>query len=145
MYNYKMMKDYYNYTNNNYNNPTYAPKEENTLFNPYQGFIRGNLFPNLYNYYKNPKPYNITPANDQAEMLTNIGAYSFALNDLNLYLDLHPDDQNMIALYNQYVNQYQAYKNEYSRKYGNLDTTSINTDKNEWTWVEEPWPWQGVK
>lgn len=145
MYNYKMTKDYYNYTNNNYNNPTYSPKEENTLFNPYQGFIRGNLFPNLYNYYKNPKPYNITPANDQAEMLTNIGAYSFALDDLNLYLDLHPDDQNMIALYNQYVNQYQAYKNEYSRKYGNLDTTSINADKNEWTWVEEPWPWQGVK
>ena len=132
MYNYKMTKDYYNYTNNNY-------------INPYQGFIRGNLFPNLYNYYKNPKPYNITPANDQAEMLTNIGAYSFALDDLNLYLDLHPDDQNMIALYNQYVNQYQAYKNEYSRKYGNLDTTSINADKNEWTWVEEPWPWQGVK
>ncbi len=145
MYNYKMMNDYYNYINNNYNSPTYAPKEENTLFNPYQGFIRGNLFPNLYNYYKNPKPYNVNPANEQAELLTNIDAYSFAMNDINLYLDLHPDDQNMIALYNQYVNQYQTYKNEYARKYGNLDTTMANIDKDKWTWVEEPWPWQGGK
>lgn len=145
MYNYKMTKDYYNYENNNYNKPMYSSKEENTLFNPYQGFIRGNLFPDLYNFYKNPKPYNVNPANEQAEMLTNIDAYAFALNELNLYLDLHPNDQNMIALYNQYVSQYQAYKNEYARKYGNLDTTMVNIDKNKWTWVDEPWPWQGGK
>ena len=119
MYNYRA-NDYYNYVNNNYNLPNYSSQEEKRIYNPYQGFIRGNLFPDLYNYYKNDKPYNINPANEQAELLTNIDSYSFALNDLNLYLDIHPEDQNMIELYNQYVSQYKNLVNDYSRKYGSL-------------------------
>ena len=144
MYNYRA-NDYYNYVNNNYNLPNYSSQEEKRIYNPYQGFIRGNFFPDLYNYYKNDKPYNINPANEQAELLTNIDSYSFALNDLNLYLDIHPEDQNMIELYNQYVSQYKNLVNDYSRKYGSLEAFSINHDKNKWDWVDEPWPWQGGK
>ena len=48
-----MTKDYYNYVNNNYNQPSYNSQNENVnLYNPYQGYIRGNMFPNLYNTYK---------------------------------------------------------------------------------------------
>ncbi len=142
MNNYRAMNEYYNYVNNNYNIPNYAPKDENTLFNPYQGLIRGNLFPNLYNYYKNEKPYNISPANQQAELLTNIYAYGFAIVDLNLYLDVHPDDKNAINLFNQYVGEYKIMVEEYTRRYGRLEMAGINANQNKWTWVEEPWPWQ---
>ena len=142
MYNYR--NDYYNYLNNNYNIPTYNQPKTKNLFNPYQGLIRGNLFPDLYNFYKNDKPYNLNPANEQAEILTNIDAYGFALNDLKLYLDIHPDDQNYINLYNEYVNEYKKNVFEYTRKYGNIESCEIN-EANNWTWVSEPWPWQGVK
>ena len=46
--------DYYNYINNNYNQPLYtedvSPKE---LYDPYEGFIKGNAFRNQYIPYKN--------------------------------------------------------------------------------------------
>ena len=47
-----MYNDYYNYLNNNYNVPVYNQPKGKMLFNPYQGFIRGNMFPDLYNFYK---------------------------------------------------------------------------------------------
>ena len=32
--------------------------EKNKIIDPYEGFIRGNLFENLYDPYKNYKPQN---------------------------------------------------------------------------------------
>ena len=78
----------YNYLNNNYNIPTYEQTEDEKYFNPYEGYIRGNLFPKLYNTYKIEVPYKIKPLNEQAEMLTYINSLYFALTDLNLYLDI---------------------------------------------------------
>ena len=44
--------DKYNYVNNNYNQPLYTENVSSiNLYDPYQGFIRGNMFPNLYNGY----------------------------------------------------------------------------------------------
>ena len=45
-----MYNDYYNYLNNNCNLPIYNQPKGKSLFNPYQGFIRGNMFPDLYNF-----------------------------------------------------------------------------------------------
>ena len=42
----------------------------NNLYDPYQGFIRGNLFPDLYNTYKVNKPFEVEPMNEQAKLLT---------------------------------------------------------------------------
>ena len=43
-------RDYYNYANNNYNLPLYnQDKSYHKLYEPYQGLIRGNMFPDLYN------------------------------------------------------------------------------------------------
>jgi len=139
-----MYNDYYNYLNNNYNLPIYNQPKGKSLFNPYQGFIRGNMFPDLYNFYKNEKPYNLNPGNEQAEILTNIDAYGFALNDLKLYLDIHPDDKNCINLYNEYVNEYKRNIIEYTRKYGSIESNTLN-DSSKWSWVSDPWPWQEEK
>ena len=142
MYNYQ--EDYYNYLNNNYNLPLYNQNKTMKIFDPYQGFIRGNMFPDLYNYYKNEKPYNLNPGNEQAEILTNIDAYGFALNDIKLYLDVHPNDTNYINLYNNYVNEYSQNLMGYQKRYGNIKAIAIN-DSNKWNWISEPWPWQGGK
>ena len=57
MYNYNNINDYYNYKNNNYNKPIYTEDANSKkLYDPYNGFIKGNMFPNLYNSYKMEKP-----------------------------------------------------------------------------------------
>ena len=88
--------------NNNYNQPIYNQDvNKNNIFDPYNGFIRGNLFPELYNSYKIKTPYEITPMNEQAELLTYVDAYTFAMTDLNLYLDVYPDDRDALQMFNE--------------------------------------------
>lgn len=144
--NYDRIADYYNYVNNTYNQPLYNQKQpgNNTLFEPYNGFIRGNLFKDLYNGYKLSKPLEITPLNEQADMLTYIDSLCFALIDLNLYLDLYPNDTNMINLYNKYLKEKKEITNEYESKFGPLTTNSMYMNKKNWSWDNGPWPWEGV-
>ena len=59
----------------------------NNLFSPYEGYLKGNLFQNLYDGYKNYKPYNIPVKNERDELLLNVGQLSFAAHELNLLLD----------------------------------------------------------
>lgn len=137
-----MYTEYYNYTNNNYNQPLY----ENTtkLYDSYQGFIRGNMFVDLYNDYK-IKPIELKPLNDQAKLLTSIDSLEFAMKDINLYLDIYPEDKNMIGLYNQYKNNYNTLQREYEEKYGPLDLNSDVLNNYPFCWIDNPWPWMGGK
>ena len=50
------------------------------------------IFPNLI---KNYKPEVLKPTNDQERLLYNIQTICFAAHDLNLYLDLNPNDQSI--------------------------------------------------
>ena len=50
--------------NNNVNN---SNSLNNILYGPYEGFIKGNLFKNLYQQYKNYQPAIITPKNEQEQ------------------------------------------------------------------------------
>ena len=117
MNNYNPTQDYYNYVNNTYNQPSYNQASNQTnLYNPYNGFIRGNMFPELYNTYKVNQPFEIKPMNEQADMLTYIDALGFATIDLNLYLDNFPDDKNALELFNQYRSLKEEYMKEYEKK-----------------------------
>lgn len=140
---YNPTKDYYNYMHNNYNQPTYmqpaAPKE----YDPYNGFIRGNMFPELYNSYKINKPFEISPMNEQAEMLTILDSLCFATIDLNLYLDNYPNDREAINRFNEYREQLNSYKQEYQQKFGPLLLSSNSLNKFPWAWNDSPWPWEG--
>lgn len=133
-------RDYYNYVNNNYNQPVYTNNVNTGILDPYEGFVAGNMFPDLYNGYK-INPVNLKPGNDQAKLLTYIDSLSFALNDINLYLDLNPDNGYAINLFNEYSRQKEAYLNEYQSKYGPLDMDSY-VYGDSFTWIKSPWPWE---
>ena len=130
--------EYYNYNNNNYNQPLYS-KDENpsTLYDPYQGFIRGNMFPNLYNAYKTETPENLP--ND---LLTYLNALTFAAHDINLYLDVYPDDKDMIKLFNQYREESIKLLMEYQEKNGPIVITSDENNVYPFRWIDG-WPWLG--
>ena len=134
-------QDYYNYDNNSYNQPLYKEDyNKKNIYDPYNGFIRGNLFPDLYNTYKISNPYNIEPMNDQAKLLTEIDSLCFALTDLNLYLDVNKNDKDIINLYNQYRQKENILLDQYQRKYGPI---TLNSElKYPWSWDNSPWPWE---
>ena len=142
-------QDYYNYMNNNYNQPLYNQQSFNVnkqkssnLFDPYVGFISGNMFPDLYNSYKFSKPLEIEPMNEQAELLTYIDALCFAAIDLGLYLDLYPNDKDMIQLFNKYREQKKEYEKQYESKFGPLLLSSDALNNYPWAWDNTPWPWE---
>lgn len=140
---YNMTKDYYNYANNNYNQPLYNQNIQNKqIYDPYNGFIRGNMFPELYNSYKLNKPLEITPMNEQAELLTYVDALTFAMIDLNFYLDVYPNDREALELFNQYRMQTDEYTKKYESKYGPLELTSNSLNTFPWAWDNAPWPWE---
>ena len=140
---YNMTKDYYNYANNNYNQPLYNQNiQDKQIYDPYNGFIRGNMFPELYNSYKLNKPLEITPMNEQAVLLTYVDALTFAMIDLNLYLDVYPNDREALELFNQYRMQTDEYTKKYESKYGPLELTSNSLNTFPWAWDNAPWPWE---
>ncbi|MBE6139404.1 MAG: spore coat protein CotJB [Firmicutes bacterium] len=158
MNNYPNFKNYNNYTNSNmmpnvnlYNKQItpfnsqykdYNNMNANTnLYDPYNGLIRGNMFKNLYDPYKSGEPYDIKPMNAQAEDLTNIDALSFAMVDLGLLLDVNPNNQDAIKLFNQYREQKENLIKEYESKYGPITLDSDSLNSYPWAWKDMPWPW----
>ena len=112
----------------------------NNLYDVYNGFIRGNMFPDLFNQYKISKPFDVRPMNEQAELLTKVDAYSFAAHDVALYLDTHPNDQDMIRLYDSLNEDVKKVTNEYENKFGPL--LKNGATGYPWAWNESPWPWE---
>lgn len=112
----------------------------NNLYDYYEGFIRGNLFPDLYNQYKIEKPFNVESKSEKNNLLTHVDAYCFAAHDLNLYLDNNPNDRAMINKFNEFTKEANKYIAEYEKKYGPLFVDSSNTYP--WAWNSSPWPWE---
>ena len=125
----------------NFNKCDYNGKTgPNDLYDVYNGYIRGNMFPALFNQYKLERPYEIKPLNAQAEMLTKVSAYGFATHDLNLYLDTHPDDRDMVNLFKEFSSDFKRAYNEYERQFGPLFVDDSETYP--WAWNDTPWPWE---
>lgn len=79
---------------------------------------------------------------NREQLMHIIDVSSFALDELVLFLDTHPDCQEAIALYNQQMDiRCQAIR-EYTDLYGPVDKYRVNTSQG-WSWVETPWPWEG--
>lgn len=78
--------------------------------------------------------------NRKEELLSEIQCHEFAINELALYLDTHPEDQRALYLHRKYCNELKPMKDMYQRVYGPL---TINYPCNKWRWLEEPWPWEG--
>lgn len=142
------MNNYQKFINNfmdqyaNTNNYQSTNNTDNNTYDPYQGFIRGNMFKNLYDPYKLNQPYEIKPMNEQADLLTRIDALSFAMIDMQLYLDTHPTDRNMLNLFNQYREEKQDKVKKYEEQFGPLTIDSDSLKNYPWVWLNMPWPWE---
>ena len=76
------------------------------------------------------------------ELMRKIMEHGFALVDLGLYLDTHPDDKDSIATYSSLRDTYNSLTMEYVHCFGPITFCQVTSD-NYWTWISEPWPWEG--
>ena len=128
------MNNYYDYDWMRINNNSLP-----NLFDPKNGFKNGNLFRNLYQGYKDYKPLELSTMSEQERKLIELSEIGFAVHELNLYLDLHPEDQSMFMLFQDYQKKENRLKEEYEAMYGPL---CIDSNMNDFSWTKN-WPWEG--
>lgn len=112
------------------------------ILEPYEGFLKGNIFKNIYDQFKNFIPSKIVPNNEQAELLLNVDQICFIVHELNLYLDVFPDDKDMISMFNKYLLMEKDAVSKYEKKYGPLNVNSIESNTSNFTWENTSWPWE---
>ena len=82
----------------------------------------------------------------QNELLNKIRETVFALVDLNLYLDTHPNCKQALELFTSLAFTLEALKREYTSKYGPLKAVDVTNDTPfEWVSNKYLWPWQRKK
>ncbi len=115
-------------------------KERQAILSSKEGFLRGNMFANEYEPYKNLTYFKLTPKNEKEQLMFKVMELAFAITDLNLWLDLHPDDTTAFRQFKEYVELYEKTCKEYSKKYEPL--TLLEVKENNYNWLMSPWPWE---
>ena len=71
-----------------------------------------------------------------------LSAVSFAVDDLRLYLDTHPDDENALRLIGDYLTERNRMLKEHASFSGSAEAYDPNLT-NGWDWNAGPMPWKG--
>ena len=77
------------------------------------------------------------------ELMNDIYKFSFALDDVQLYLDTHSDCQEALAYYQNMKKARETAVKAYECQFGPLTKDVVKDDADYWTWVNDPWPWEG--
>lgn len=128
--------NYFNYMPELVNKPN---KEDNKdFFTPLMALSYGNLSKSLYKGYKNFQPRVLSAENP----LTVLQAYEFILLDLGLYLDVNPNDEEAIKIYNAYVTEYRNLINRFERIDYPLMKDYVNEPTDYFKWINN-WHMKG--
>ena len=103
------------------------------------GYIYGNMFKDEYVPYKNNNVYRLNPKSEEESLKLKIMEESFIVNDLNLYLDIHKNDNDIYELFKKHEKLLTSYINEYQNRYGSI---CLNGESDNYNWINSPWPWE---
>lgn len=107
-----------------------------TQYSQNEGLKKGTLFPGLDLPFKN----NIASREVANTPMGELMALGFAMSELGLYLDTHPNDLEALKLRNKYVKLYKEAQQAYEQQYGPISHATVMEGK--YTWVHSPWPWE---
>ncbi|POP31725.1 spore coat protein CotJB [Lactonifactor longoviformis] len=93
---------------------------------------------------------------DRTALLNELNDISFVMNDVTLYLDTHPLDEQALELFEQSKNRRKQLMQEYEQQFEPLtvDCVCVNSHgasqdfcnypgQRHFTWVDGPTPWEG--
>jgi spore coat protein JB len=79
---------------------------------------------------------------ERLALLKEVQELEFALIDLALFLDTHPQDRAALRDYAAVRDKHMAVITRYEELYGPLSFRSTTPVKCPWQWIEGPWPWE---
>ncbi|WP_084423184.1 spore coat protein CotJB [Cohnella thermotolerans] len=74
--------------------------------------------------------------------LEQLQKVDFALVELTLYLDTHPNDMHALQQFNQLAQRRAHLAHSFEIKYGPLMQFGHSYSRYPWQWYQPPWPWQ---
>ncbi len=75
---------------------------------------------------------------ERQALLKEIAKYDFAVIELNLFLDTHPNSVQA----RQKLEEYRAKSDELTKKYEEFfGPISHGSALSQWEWIANPWPW----
>lgn len=111
--------------------------EDPPKYEPRTALVRGTLFPGLelpFLGMVNEKEKSVTPR-------TELQVMAFAIQELALYLDTHPDDREALEMYRAYQKLYHDAMKTYTNENGPLTHFCAPTE-GPYRWLDAPWPWE---
>ncbi|MGI6011681.1 MAG: spore coat protein CotJB [Ruminococcus sp.] len=79
----------------------------------------------------------------EAQLLQWIDEFSFAVNDLVLFLNSHPNNQQAMACLRENLKNRNEALAEYARRFAPLTIDTANdAQSSRWQWISAPWPWE---
>lgn len=74
--------------------------------------------------------------------LKELQEVEFALIDLNLYLDTHPNDEEAMKKMAKYMETATELHTKYQETHTPLFATNVRTNEEQNKWLNDPWPWE---
>ena len=116
----------------------YVPiqRSVNPAYESNDALSKGTLFPGLDLPFMNivNKTLAVTP-------LTEMMAIDFVVDELELYLDTHPDDTEAFEMYQTFLALKQEARQRYVRLCGPVKQSDM-LGMNHYAWLDNPWPWE---
>ena len=106
-------------------------------YEPRKAMVRGTLYPGL----DLPFMGMVNQSNLPVTPLSEVQVLAFAVQELALYLDTHPEDMEALELYRQYQELYQKCAQAYQADRRPLNHTTPGQG-DEYAWLDDPWPWE---
>ena len=77
--------------------------------------------------------------NEREILMRKIATTDFAITDLHLFLDTHPNNLNIARKIEEYEMKSRELREEYEKHFGPLSPSGDTG--NRWAWISNPWPW----
>ncbi|HCW74067.1 MAG TPA: spore coat protein CotJB [Clostridiaceae bacterium] len=74
--------------------------------------------------------------------LRELQEIEFALVDLNLYLDTHPEDDEAVKKLAEFSEKAEALREDYEKNETILFSQHIRNEVDQSKWINDPWPWE---
>ena len=79
---------------------------------------------------------------NRAEMMKRVQQLGFVMFDVSLYLNNHPYDQAALNLFSRYRALAEEAQKEYEAAFGPISRGGVNVERDGWSWINQPWPWE---
>lgn len=79
--------------------------------------------------------------NSRNRAMEEINKISFAIDELRLYLDTHPNCTEALEMIREYMRQRHDMMMNFTEKYGSIEAYGIN-DGDKWLWNAGYMPWE---